>query len=66
MGWDTVNVTFPGIRRGARIAMPEPRDLTREVSEQWFAAPDAEQWARTVARHRPALVTGSDIGPPGG
>ena len=66
VGWDTVNVTFPGIRRGARIAMPEPRDLTREVSEQWFAAPDAEQWARTVARHRPTLVTGSDIGPPGG
>jgi len=66
VGWDTVSVSFPGIRRGARIAMPEPRDLTRDVCEAWFATPDVEQWAREVARHRPGLVTGSDIGPPGG
>ncbi|WP_233438738.1 depupylase/deamidase Dop [Kocuria varians] len=62
VGWDTVNVAFPGVRRGARIAMPEPTDLTREVAEEWFTAPDAEQWVRRVAEHRPGLVTGSDIG----
>ncbi|MDO4919497.1 depupylase/deamidase Dop [Kocuria sp.] len=63
VGWDTVNVELPGVRRGARIAMPEPGDLTREVSASWFAAPDAEQWVREVARHRPGLVTGSGILP---
>ncbi|WNB89820.1 depupylase/deamidase Dop [Glutamicibacter protophormiae] len=61
VGWDTVSVSFPGVRRGARIAMPEPGDLTREVSGDWFDAPDAEQWVARVARHRPALVTGSGI-----
>ncbi|RKQ36316.1 depupylase/deamidase Dop [Kocuria tytonis] len=64
VGWDTVNVTFPGVRRGARIAMPEPGDLTREVCEGWFTAPDVQEWARRVARDRPELVTGSGIAPP--
>ena len=63
VGWDTVNVALPGVRRGARIAMPEPRDLSRDVCGSWFTAPDAEQWVREVARHRPHLVTGSDIPP---
>ena len=39
--------------------MPEPGDLTRKVSGDWFTAPDAEQWVAQVARHRPGLVTGS-------
>ena len=62
VGWDTLTVTLPGIRRGARVRMPEPRDLTRQTCEEWFTAPDVETWIDRVAAHRPALVTGSDIG----
>lgn len=62
VGWDTLTVTFPGIRRGARVRMPEPHDLTRDTCEDWFDAPDVETWIERVAANRPALVTGSDIG----
>lgn len=61
VGWDSVNVEFPGIRRGARIGMPEPLDLTREITGEWFDAPDVEQWVHRVAEHRPGTVTGTGI-----
>ena len=61
VGWDSVNVEFPGIRRGARIGMPEPLDLNREVAEDWFDTPDVEQWVHRVARERPGTVTGTGV-----
>lgn len=61
VGWDSVNVEFPGIRRGARIGMPEPLDLTRETTREWFDAPDVEQWVHRVAEQRPGTVTGTGL-----
>lgn len=61
VGWDSVNVELPGIRRGARITMPEPLDLTREITGEWFDAPDVEQWVHRVAAHRPGTVTGTGV-----
>ncbi|MBD2761523.1 proteasome accessory factor PafA2 [Kocuria sp. cx-116] len=61
VGWDSVNVAFPGIRRGARIAMPEPLDLTRATTGEWFDAQDVEQWVHRVAEHRPGTVTGTGV-----
>ena len=64
VGWDTVNVELPGVRRDARIAMPEPLDLTRGHSESWFHGSDVEDWVRAVARARPGTVTGIGVTDP--
>lgn len=61
VGWDSVNVEFPGIRRGARIGMPEPLDLTRERTREWFDVPDVEQWVHKVAEQRPGTVSGTGV-----
>lgn len=61
VGWDSVNVEFPGIRRGARIGMPEPLDLTRERTWEWFDVPDVEQWVHRVAEQRPGTVSGTGV-----
>ncbi|WP_353301213.1 depupylase/deamidase Dop [Kocuria rosea] len=61
--WDSVSLTLPGVRRGARIAMPEPLELTREdVDPLLSAAPDAEHFVRALATARPALVHTGSLG----
>ncbi|MGQ1840045.1 depupylase/deamidase Dop [Kocuria turfanensis] len=61
--WDSVSVALPGVRRGARIAMPEPLDLTRDdVGPLVGSAPDAEHLVRALAGARPALVHTGSLG----
>ena len=61
--WDSVSVTLPGVRRGARITMPEPLALTREdVGHVLRAAPDAEHLVRSLAAARPDLVHTGSLG----
>ncbi|WP_144792283.1 depupylase/deamidase Dop [Kocuria palustris] len=55
-GWDTVALELPGLRRGARIAMPEPAELTRRQTEHWWAAQDVEAFVERIRQDRPDLV----------
>ncbi|WP_309124977.1 depupylase/deamidase Dop [Kocuria sp.] len=61
--WDSVSLSLPGVRRGARIAMPEPLALTRDdVAPLLDAAPDAEHLVRALAAARPGLVHTGSLG----
>ena len=55
-GWETIAVELPGLRRGARITMPEPAELTREQTQDWWAAADIEEFIERMQRERPDLV----------
>ena len=55
-GWETIAVELPGLRRGARITMPEPTELTREQTQDWWAAADIEEFIERMQRDRPDLV----------
>lgn len=55
-GWETIAVELPGLRRGARITMPEPAQLTREETAAWWSAPDVDGFIQRMAADRPELV----------
>lgn len=59
VGWDTASVKFDGVHRGARLAMPEPTDLTREQTASWWAAESVEDLVRRMATAHPTWVRAS-------
>ncbi|WP_188539749.1 depupylase/deamidase Dop [Kocuria dechangensis] len=61
--WDSVSLTLPGVRRGARVAMPEPLGLARDdVGPLLDGAADAEELVRGLAAARPDLVHTGSLG----
>lgn len=55
-GWETIAVELPGLRRGARITIPEPADLTHEQTADWWSAADIESFIERMRQQRPELV----------
>ncbi|MFI7481935.1 depupylase/deamidase Dop [Kocuria sp. M1R5S2] len=61
--WDSVSLSLPGVRRGARITMPEPLALTREDTARLLGtAPDTEQLVRALDAAHPGLVHTGSLG----